>query len=146
MPREPAWWCDAAGYEIYVPSFADGNGDGWGDLPGILDRLPYLEALGVDVLWLTPIFPSPFADHGYDVAAYDAVDPRFGTLEDVDRLVAAAGRRGMRVLLDLVVNHPSDRHPWFADARRGSDAEHRDFYVWRDPAPGGGPPNNWVSA
>jgi alpha-glucosidase len=144
--REPSWWRDAAGYEIYVPSFADSDGDGWGDLPGIVERLPYLDALGVNLLWLTPIHPSPFADHGYDVADHLGVDPRFGTLEDVDRLVEAAGRREMRVLLDLVVNHTSDRHPWFRDALSGPGAEHRDYYVWRDPGPDGGPPNNWVSA
>jgi len=143
---EPSWWRDAAVYEIYVPSFADSNGDGWGDLPGVVERLPYLEALGVDVLWLTPIHPSPFADHGYDVADYLAVNPRFGTPADVDRLVEAAARRAIRVLLDLVPNHTSDQHPWFEDARRGRDAQHRDYYVWRDARPDGRPPNNWVSA
>jgi alpha-glucosidase len=144
--REPAWWRDSAAYEIYVASFADSDGDGWGDLQGIIERLPYLDELGVNLLWLTPINPSPFADNGYDVADYLDVDPRFGTLEDVDRLVDGAGRRGMRVLLDLVPNHTSDRHPWFQDASSGRDARYRDYYVWRDPKPDGGPPNNWVSA
>src|SRR3954467_94320 len=146
MTPEPSWWRDAVGYEVYVPSFAHSDRDGWGDLPGIVERLPHLDALGVDLLWLTPIHPSPFADHGYDVADYRAVDARFGTLEDVDRLVDAARGRGMRVLLDIVANHTSDQHPWFRDALRGRDAEHRDCYVWGDPGPDGGPPNNWVSA
>src|SRR4051794_25446650 len=135
MNGAPTWWSDAAVYEVYVPSFADADGDGWGDLAGILERLPHLEALGVDTLWLTPIHPSPFADHGYDVADYLGVDPRFGTLDDVDRLVDGCAARGMRVLLDLVPNHTSDQHPWFREALRGRDAERRGFYVWRDPRP-----------
>src|SRR4051794_18037726 len=122
-----SWARDAVGYEVYVPSFADSDGDGWGDLRGIERHLPHFEALGVNLLWLTPIHPSPFADHGYDVADYLAVDPRFGTEADLVRLVEAAGRRGIRILLDLVVNHTSIEHRWFR--------EHRDYYVRRDPAP-----------
>jgi alpha-glucosidase len=140
------WWSNGVGYEVYVPSFMDGNGDGWGDLPGVEQRLDYLHSLGVDVLWLTPFYPSPMHDHGYDVADYIDVDPRFGTLADFDRLVEKTGQLGMRVLVDLVVNHTSSEHRWFRSARASRDSPHRDYYVWRDPAPDGGPPNNWVSA
>lgn len=140
------WWTDRTLYECYVPSFNDSDGDGWGDLRGIIERLDHLEELGVGLLWLTPIHPTPFADHGYDVADYLDVDPRFGTLADVDELVARADRRGIGIVLDIVANHTSDRHPWFQDALTGRDADHRGYYIWRDPAPGGGPPNNWVSA
>jgi alpha-glucosidase len=139
------WWQSAVGYQVYIRSFADTRGDGIGDLQGVRSRLPYLADLGVDIVWVTPFYPSPQADHGYDVADYCDVDPAYGTLADVDELLAEAHRLGLRVVLDLVPNHTSDRHPWFVDARRGPDAEHRDFYVWRDPAPDGGPPNNWVS-
>jgi alpha-glucosidase len=124
------WWQDAVLYQVYVRSFADSNGDGIGDLPGLTGRLDYLEWLGVDALWLNPTFPSPNEDWGYDVADYCGVHPDFGTLEDLDRLVAEAGRRGIRILLDLVPNHTSDRHPWFL-------GEHRDWYVWADE------PTNW---
>jgi alpha-glucosidase len=140
------WWADRTGYEIYVPSFADSDGDGWGDLPGVVSRLDYLADLGVDLLWLSPIHPSPFADHGYDVADYLDVDPRFGTLADVDRLLADSDRRGMKVLLDLVPNHTSDEHRWFRRSRSSRDNPYRGYYHWRDPAPDGGPPNNWASA
>jgi alpha-glucosidase len=139
------WWQGAVGYQIYVRSFADSDGDGIGDLPGARERLPYLADLGVDVVWLTPFYPSPQADHGYDVADYLGVDPVFGSLEDVEGFVADAHGLGLRVLIDLVPNHTSDRHPWFVDARSSRDATRREWYVWRDPAPDGGPPNNWVS-
>jgi alpha-glucosidase len=119
FPGAP-WWQDGVLYQIYPRSFADSNGDGIGDLPGIVDRLDYLEWLGIDGIWLSPTFPSPNADWGYDVADYTDVHPDFGTLADLDRLVAEAARRGIRVLLDLVPNHTSDRHPWFV-------AEHRDW-------------------
>jgi alpha-glucosidase len=141
----PQWWHGKVGYEIYVRSFADSDGDGIGDLPGIRDRLPYLADLGVDIVWITPFYPSPQADHGYDVADYLGVDPAYGTLDDLDALLDDAHGLGLRVVIDLVPNHSSDQHPWFVDARTGRDAEHRDYYVWRDPAPDGGPPNNWVS-
>jgi alpha-glucosidase len=139
------WWAGAVGYEVYLPSFQDGNGDGWGDLPGLSSRLDYLRDLGVDLIWVTPFYPSPMKDHGYDVADYLSVDPRFGTLEDVDRLLGQAHRRGIRVIADLVVNHTSDQHAWFASARRSRASRWRDYYVWRDPRPAGGPPNNWLS-
>jgi alpha-glucosidase len=139
------WWHGGVFYQIYPRSYADSNGDGAGDLPGIISRLDYLTELGIAGIWLSPITVSPDRDWGYDVADYRAVDPDFGTLDDVATLVAEAAKRGIRILLDLVPNHTSDAHPWFVDARSGRDATHRDWYVWADPAPGGGPPNNWVS-
>jgi alpha-glucosidase len=145
MPAGSSWWRDGVLYQIYPRSFADADGDGIGDLRGILARLDHLEWLGVDGIWLNPTMPSPNEDWGYDVADYCAVHPDLGTLEDLDALVAGAARRGIRVLLDLVPNHTSDRHAWFEDALTGRDARHRDFYVWSDPRPGGAPPNNWRS-
>ena len=142
---DETWWRDGVLYQIYPRSFADSDGDGIGDLRGIVARLDHLEWLGVDGIWLNPTMPSPNDDWGYDVADYTAVHPDLGTLEDLDALVAAAGARGIRVLLDLVPNHTSDRHAWFVDALGGRDAAHRDYYVWADPAPDGGPPNNWLS-
>ena len=139
------WWRDGVLYQIYPRSFADSDGDGIGDLRGILARLDHLEWLGIDGIWLNPTMPSPNEDWGYDVSDYCGVHPDLGTMEDLDALVAAAGERGMRVLLDLVPNHTSDRHAWFVDALSGREAQHRDYYVWADPAPGGGPPNNWES-
>ena len=149
-PREDAWWKDAwwktgVVYQVYPRSFQDSNGDGVGDLPGITARLDYLAALGVDAVWISPIYPSPMADFGYDVSDYCGVDPRFGTLAEFDALLAAAHARGLRVVLDFVPNHSSSEHPWFAESRRDRANPRRDWYVWRDPAPGGGPPNNWVS-
>ncbi len=141
----PRWWQGTVGYEIYVRSFADSTGNGLGDLPGIREKLPYLADLGVDAVWITPFFPSPQADHGYDVADYLDVDPAYGALTDLEALIDDAHGLGLKVIIDLVPNHSSDQHPWFKDALTGRDAEHRDFYVWKDPAPDGGPPNNWVS-
>ncbi len=145
-----SWWRTAVFYEIYVRSFQDSNGDGIGDLQGIIRRLDYLNdgtpnSLGVDALWLTPINPSPMYDFGYDVSDYCAVDPRFGTLADLDRLVAEAHKRGIRIILDLVPNHTSHEHPWFRSSRASRTSPRRDWYIWHDPAPGGGPPNNWMS-
>lgn len=139
------WWRDGVLYQVYVRSFSDSNGDGVGDLQGIVDRLDHLEWLGVDGLWLSPITPSPNRDWGYDVADYCAVDPELGNLETLERLVADARARGIRILLDLVPNHTSDRHPWFVDARSARDSAHRDRYVWADARPDGSPPNNWLS-
>jgi alpha-glucosidase len=130
---------------VYVPSFADGNGDGLGDLIGILDRLDYLAWLGIDLIWLTPFYLSPLADLGYDVADHHRIDPRFGDLEVFDALLARAHGLGIRVLLDLVANHTSDRHAWFEQSRSSRENPMRDWYIWRDGAKGG-PPNNWVSA
>ena len=139
------WWKHGVLYQAYPRSFQDSDGDGVGDLDGVIRRLDHLAWLGIDGIWLNPIHPSPNRDWGYDVADYDDVAPEFGGVGALDRLVDAASSRGIRVLLDLVPNHTSDRHPWFVDARRGRDAEHRDWYVWADPAPGGGSPNNWKS-
>jgi alpha-glucosidase len=145
VPTGRAWWQSGVVYQVYPRSFQDSNGDGVGDLPGILSRLDYLAAFGVDAAWISPIYPSPMADFGYDVSDYTGIDPVFGSLEDFDRLVAAAHARGLRVILDYVPNHSSDRHPWFAESRSSRTSPKRGWYVWRDPAPGGGPPNNWLS-
>jgi alpha-glucosidase len=141
---EATWWQRGVIYQIYPRSFMDGDGDGVGDLPGILRRLDHLTWLGVDAVWLSPVHPSPMDDFGYDVSDYTDVDPVFGTLADLDELVAAAHRRGLRVLLDWVPNHTSDRHPWFQASRASRDGARRDWYVWRDPRPDGGPPTNWL--
>ena len=140
-----SWWQGAVGYEVYVRSFADHDGDGIGDLAGIRERLPYLADLGIDLVWVTPFYPSPQADHGYDVSDYLGVEPTYGTVDDAVALIERAHELGLKVIFDLVPNHSSSEHPWFRDARSSRDAAHRDFYVWRDPAPDGGPPNNWVS-
>jgi alpha-glucosidase len=131
-------------YQIYIRSFADSNGDGVGDLGGVLERLDYLSWLGVDGIWLGPVMASPNADWGYDVSDYRSVRDEYGTLQDLDELVAAARRRGIRVLLDLVPNHTSDRHPWFVESKSSREADRRKFYVWADPSSDGSPPNNWV--
>ena len=145
-PGGRRWWQGATLYQLYVRSWRDTDGDGYGDLGGVIAGLDYLAWLGVDGIWLSPTMPSPDQDWGYDVSDYLNVHPELGTLEDMDRLVAEAGARGMRVLLDLVPNHTSSAHAWFVDAASGRDSEHRDYYVWADPAPGGGPPNNWLDA
>jgi alpha-glucosidase len=145
-PSSPsAWWKRAILYQVYPRSFQDSNDDGIGDLAGILAHLPYLAELGVDALWLSPIFPSPMADFGYDISDYTAIDPVFGTLADLDALVACAHASGLKLLLDLVPNHTSDQHPWFVESRASRASAKRDWYIWRDPAPGGGPPSNWLS-
>ena len=141
----PRWWESAVVYQIYPRSFQDSDGDGVGDLPGILRRLDYVAGLGVDAIWLSPIFPSPMADFGYDVADYTGIDPLFGTMADFDRLLAEAHARGLRLILDYVPNHTSDRHPWFVESRASRSNPKRGWYIWRDPAPDGGPPNNWLS-
>jgi alpha-glucosidase len=147
MPSDAAgpWWHGVL-YHVYLRSFADSNGDGVGDLPGLISRLDHLAWLGVDGVWVSPVMPSPNEDFGYDVADYCAVDPAYGTLDDVGRLVAEASARGMRVLFDLVPNHSSDRHPWFSASRSSRTDPKRDWYIWRDPKPDGSPPNNWVSS
>lgn len=139
------WWQSAVIYQVWPRSFQDSDGDGVGDLPGITARLDHLVALGVDAVWISPFYPSPMADFGYDVADHCDVDPAFGTLADFDRLVAAAHDRGLRVILDYVPNHTADTHPWFAESRSSRASPKRDWYIWRDPAPDGGPPNNWLS-
>src|SRR6186713_3198848 len=133
------WWRGAVIYQIYPRSFADSDGDGIGDLPGITARLDHLAALGVDVLWLSPVYPSPQDDAGYDISDYQDIDPTFGTLADFDRLLERAHRHGIRILMDLVVNHTSDEHPWFQESRSSRDNPKRDWYWWRPR------PNNWGS-
>ncbi|MCA1377849.1 MULTISPECIES: alpha-amylase family glycosyl hydrolase [unclassified Bradyrhizobium] len=139
------WWRDGIFYQIYPRSFQDSDGDGVGDLAGILKRLPYVKSLGVDAIWLSPIFPSPMADFGYDISDYVGIEPLFGTMADFDALLAAAHDNGLKLILDLVPNHTSDLHPWFTESRSSRDNPKRDWYIWRDPAPGGGVPNNWLS-
>jgi len=139
------WWQTGVIYQIYPRSFHDTNGDGIGDLKGIEQRLDYLVNLGIDAIWISPICPSPMADFGYDVADYCGIDSRFGALDDFDALLAQAHAHGLKVLLDFVPNHTSDRHPWFVESRSSRANPKRDWYIWRDPAPDGGPPNNWIS-
>jgi alpha-glucosidase len=141
---ERAWWKEAVFYQVYPRSFADGNGDGIGDLAGLIDRLDYLADLGIDAIWLSPHYPSPQVDLGYDVSDFVGVHPDYGTLDDFRALLDAAHERGIRVVIDLVLNHTSDQHPWFIEARSSRDNAKRDWYVWQDPRDGG-PPNNWMS-
>jgi hypothetical protein len=155
--KELNWWKNAVIYEVYPRSFQDTNGDGIGDLAGITKRLDYLSALGVDAIWLTPVYPSPQVDFGYDISNYEDIDPQYGTLADFDRLVSEANKRHIRVLMDMVMNHTSDQHEWFLQSRSSRDNPYRDWYCWHDPsassgqAPGqtatdkGAPPNNWQS-
>ncbi len=138
------WWQHGVVYQIYPRSFQDSNGDGVGDLDGIAGRLDYLAWLGVDAIWISPIYPSPMSDFGYDVADYCDVDPLFGSLADFACLIAAAHARGIKVILDFVPNHTSERHPWFLESRASRDNAKRDWYIWRD-GRDGGPPNNWLS-
>lgn len=140
------WWHNAVVYQIYPRSFKDSNGDGIGDLPGIIDKLDYLAELGINVIWLSPVCQSPMDDNGYDISDYDDIAPEFGTLDDMDRLIAEAKQRGIRILLDLVVNHSSDEHPWFESARSSTDSPYRDFYIWRKPNADGSPPNDLRAA
>src|SRR5450631_1339011 len=140
-----SWWQEGIIYQIYPRSFQDSNGDGIGDLPGIIGRMPYLRDLGVDAIWLSPIFPSPMADFGYDISNYLGVDPIFGTPDDFDALVAAAHASNLKVILDLVPNHTSDQHPWFSESRSSRDNPKRDWYLWREPRADGTAPNNWTS-
>ena len=139
------WWKTGVVYQVYPRSFQDTDGDGVGDLKGISRRLGYLAGLGVDAVWISPIFPSPMADFGYDVSDYCGVDPMFGDLADFDALVRAAHDLGLKVILDFVPNHTSEQHPWFIESRSSRSNARRDWYIWRDPAPGGGPPNNWLA-
>ncbi|VTU30467.1 Oligo-1,6-glucosidase [Variovorax sp. PBS-H4] len=139
------WWRHGIFYQVYPRSFQDSNGDGIGDLDGIRARLDHLVALGVDALWISPIFPSPMVDFGYDIADHCDIDPRFGTLAGFDALVGEVHARGLKLIIDFVPCHTSDRHPWFMQSRSARDDPRRDWYLWRDPAPDGGPPNNWVS-
>src|SRR5438309_8843017 len=143
------WWKHAVIYEIYPRSFQDSNGDGIGDLKGITQRLDYLQALGVDAIWISPMYPSPQVDFGYDISDYENVDPQYGTLKDFDRLVEEAKKRNIRVILDMVLNHTSDKHKWFIESASSRTNAKRNWYVWNDGKPGPNgkpvPPNNWES-
>jgi alpha-glucosidase len=145
MADKHLWWQHGVIYQVYPRSFQDSDGDGVGDLPGITSRLEYLEWLGVGAVWISPIFPSPMADFGYDVSDYTGVDPLFGTMSDLDQLIEQAHARNLKVILDLVPNHSSDQHPWFLESRASRDNPKRDWYIWRDARPDGEPPNNWLS-
>jgi alpha-glucosidase len=140
------WWQHAVFYEIYPRSFADSNNDGIGDLNGITSKMNYLRDLGVDAIWITPCYPSPQVDFGYDVSDYRNIDPMYGTLADFDRMVNEGKKHGVRIIMDFVPNHTSDQHPWFLDSESSRNAPHRDWYIWRDGRGPGQPPNNWISA
>ncbi len=142
---DACWWRDGVIYQVYPRSFQDSDGDGVGDLRGIAGRLDYLVGLGVDAVWVSPIYPSPMADFGYDVADYVGIDPLFGSMADFDELLAGCHARGLKLILDFVPNHTSDQHAWFLNSRSSVKSAKRDWYLWRDPAPGGGVPNNWMS-
>lgn len=144
--NKPLWWKDAVVYQIYPRSFCDSNGDGIGDLNGITSRLDYLKKLGVDVLWLSPVYQSPGDDNGYDISDYRAINPEFGTMEDFDRMLSEAHSRGIRIVMDLVVNHTSDEHVWFRESRSSRDNPRRDYYIWKDADKDENPPNRWKSA
>lgn len=139
------WWRGAVIYQIYPRSFFDGNGDGTGDIPGINAKLDYIRSLGVDAIWVSPFYKSPMRDFGYDVADYRTVDPIFGSNADFGVLIAGAHKRGIKVIIDLVLPHTSDEHPWFKESRQNSSKPKADWYVWADPKPDGTPPNNWLS-
>jgi alpha-glucosidase len=145
MSDSRLWWRDGVIYQIYPRSFMDSNADGLGDLNGIRSRLDYLQQLGVDAIWLSPIYPSPDKDFGYDVSDYTGIDPRYGSMGDFDNLVLAAHQRGIHIILDLVLNHTSDQHPWFKESRSSRENPYRDWYLWRPAQPDGSPPNNWQS-
>ena len=145
VPPTPMWWQRGVVYQIYPRSFADSNGDGLGDLRGIIGKVDYLAWLGIEAVWMSPMYPTPDADLGYDISDYVDVDHRLGTLADLDKLVAALHERDIRLILDLVPNHTSDQHPWFAESRSGPESPRHDWYVWRDGRPDGSPPNNWES-
>ena len=145
MAVSHSWWQTGVIYQAYPRSFMDSNGDGVGDLQGIIGKLDYLRWLGVDALWLSPINPSPMADFGYDVSNYVDIHPLFGTLADFDTLVRESHARNLKLILDFVPNHTSDEHVWFQESRSSRESEKRDWYIWHDPAPDGGPPNNWIS-
>ena len=142
---DPDWWRGAVIYQIYPRSYQDSNGDGIGDLRGIVERLPYIASLGVDAIWISPFFTSPMKDFGYDVSDYCDVDPMFGTLADFDAVIETAHALGVRVMIDLVLSHTSDQHPWFVESRANRTNDRANWYVWADPKPDGTPPNNWLS-
>ncbi|WP_046213823.1 glycoside hydrolase family 13 protein [Paenibacillus wulumuqiensis] len=141
----PEYWKESIVYEVYLRSFQDSNGDGIGDIPGVISRLDYLKELGVDVVWISPVHPSPNADYSYDIKDFYSIDPVFGTLDDLKQLIHEVHKRDMKMIMDMIINHTSDEHPWFLESRSSVDSPYRDYYFWRDPAPDGGPPSNWIS-
>lgn len=143
MKNDYLWWRDGIIYQIYPRSFADSNNDGIGDLQGIIGKLDYIQSLGVDAIWLSPIYPSPDVDFGYDVANYTDIDPKFGSMKDFEQLVKEAKKRDIHIILDLVLNHTSDQHPWFLELKKSRDNPYHDWYLWQDPTPNGDPPNQW---
>ena len=149
-PQHKAWWKESSVYQIYPASFKDSNNDGIGDLEGIISKVNYLHKLGVECVWLSPILKSPQVDMGYDISDYKVIDPQYGSIEDVDRLTKELNSRGMKLIMDLVVNHTSDQHDWFQKSRSSKDNEYRDWYIWRparyDANGNRRPPNNWAAA
>jgi len=143
MKNEHLWWRDGIIYQIYPRSFVDSNNDGVGDLQGIIGKLDYLQSLGVDAIWLSPIYPSPDVDFGYDVADYKDIDPKFGSMKDFEQLVKESKKRDIHIILDLVLNHTSDQHLWFIESKKSRDNPYHDWYLWQDPKPNGDPPNQW---
>ncbi|SEP03770.1 trehalose-6-phosphate hydrolase [Paenibacillus sophorae] len=143
--KRQEWWRRSTVYQVYPKSFKDTTGSGQGDIRGLLEKLDYLQDLGIDIIWLQPVYVSPQNDNGYDVADYCEIDPQFGTMEDFDELAAEVRRRGMNLMLDIVVNHSSTEHKWFQEAKKSKDNPYRDYYIWRDPKPDGSAPNNWES-
>ncbi|WP_258871550.1 alpha-amylase family glycosyl hydrolase, partial [Halobacillus trueperi] len=141
---ERVWWKEAVGYQVYPRSFQDSNGDGIGDLQGMIDRLDYLKEMGIDFIWICPMYKSPKDDNGYDISDYQDILEEFGTMEDFDRLLQEVHKRDMKLIIDLVLNHTSDEHPWFIESRSSKDDPKRDWYIWRD-GKNGGEPNNWES-
>ncbi len=140
------WWHNSVVYQVYPRSFCDTNGDGIGDIPGIISKLDYLQNLGIEIIWLSPVYQSPMDDNGYDISDYQAIAPEFGTMEDMDKLIAEARKRNIQIVMDLVVNHTSDEHPWFVEARKSKDNIYRDFYIWRKPKEDGSEPSQLGSA
>ncbi len=143
MIKSKDWWKRAVVYQVYPRSYQDSNGDGIGDLPGLTQRLPYIKKLGADVIWLNPIYKSPDKDNGYDIADYKSIQPAYGTMADFDNLLATAHKLGLKILMDLVVNHTSDQNDWFKESRKSRDNKYSDYYIWRDPVDGH-EPNNWA--
>ena len=140
------WWKNSVVYQIYPRSFKDSNGDGFGDLRGVIEKLDYLKELGIDVIWLSPVFDSPQDDNGYDIRDYRSIYEKFGTNEDMEELIRQAHERKIKVVLDLVVNHTSDEHAWFVESRKSKDNKYSDYYIWKDPKADGIEPNNWGSS
>jgi oligo-1,6-glucosidase len=143
MHKTDTWWKERVVYQIYPRSFQDSNGDGIGDIPGIISRLDELKDLGIGIIWLSPVYKSPDADNGYDISDYRGINPKFGTMADMDRLFAEADKRDIKIIMDLVINHTSDEHEWFQESR-GKNSPYRDYYIWRPGKPDGSPPNNWT--